>query len=92
MLIYWCVSLFHLLLNNTNCDLWFHYFYRSKLLGGGGGGGECVKCCLVKPASTTCLKYYFYFSLHRLITKGISKSSKQFQPTTPCCFRGTNII
>ena len=27
MLIYWCVSLFHLLLNNTNCDIWYHYFY-----------------------------------------------------------------
>ena len=25
MLIYWCVSLFHLLLNNTNCDIWYHY-------------------------------------------------------------------
>ena len=26
------VSVFHLLLNNTNCDIWYHYFYRSKLL------------------------------------------------------------
>ena len=23
MLIYWCVSLFYLLLNNTNCDIWY---------------------------------------------------------------------
>ena len=35
-----CVSLFHLLLNNANCDIWYHCFYMSKLLGGGGGGGS----------------------------------------------------
>ncbi len=38
MLIYWCVSLFHLLIRNANCDIWYHIFYRStKILGGGGG-------------------------------------------------------
>ena len=27
-------SLFHLLLNNAKCDIWYHYFCRSKLLRG----------------------------------------------------------
>ncbi len=38
--IYWCVSLFHLLLNNTNCDLWclVPLFLQIKIIGGGGGG------------------------------------------------------
>ena len=47
MLIYWCVSLFHLLLNNTNCDIWCHYFYRSKLLGGGGELGPPLNSSFV---------------------------------------------
>ena len=38
---------FHLLLNNANCDIWYHYFYRFKLLGGGGGGA----CAPLVPAT-----------------------------------------
>ncbi len=29
--IYWCVSL---LLSDANCDIWYHYFYRSKFIRG----------------------------------------------------------
>ncbi len=32
MLIYWRVSLFHLLLNNANCDIWYHYLYINVLV------------------------------------------------------------
>ncbi len=41
LLIYFCVFLFHLLLNNANCNIWYHIFPGlSKLWGGGGGRGS----------------------------------------------------
>ena len=46
MLTYWCVAWFYLLLNNAKCDIWYHYFYRSKL--SGGRGAQATALPLVK--------------------------------------------
>ncbi len=59
MLIYWFVSLLHLLLNNTNFDIWYHYFYRSKLLGGGGGGLE-LRHCVYLPLQPCTKQLHFH--------------------------------
>ncbi len=48
MPIYWRVSLFHLLLNNANCDIWYHIFTGlSKLLGGSPPPPQCPPLCML---------------------------------------------